>query len=855
MGQRQIRAGRRAARRLLYLLSASIPVGGGIAMPCVAAAQSAPIEIASAQDAPPLPPARAVPAVPTRINMTGQPIGLVVPLRERFPLGQVSIRIMPDDEILVARDDIAGAVGRIATEEATAAIRGLESADGYVALGTLESIGLVVRYNPSEIELVMDLEATARLRGAVSFSFQTSQYAVEPDQSDGFSIYLAYLASVDYIHTGPRTGLRAPRIDVDLNGRIGRFVAFENELSYDGDASTQFSRRASRLIYDRPAWAMRFTAGDQIPSQTGFQDAVDVFGVGVARLLGVFQSDRVITATSSRSITLREGANVTIVVNGVPARTVRLESGVYDLNDLPITNGANSVQLVIEDDAGGRRTVAFDFFQDFQLLAPGVDEFDGQVGIRSRFDGATRRYATEEPILTAFYRRGLSPQFTAGVNMQLTERAQLVGFEGTVGTKLGLFTLETAFSNIDGFGFGNAQRLQYRYSTPLQQLEGARRLDILVERRSRNFGAVETITPLNNIDWRLTARYGQPINRYVSAGLGVDYASNRGSVRDQYGASAFATWRVGPVTTFSASAGYDNRNKFIFGFNLVHRFGRSSTATAQYDSRDNVASLTYSHSPIRTLDVFAFAGQVTRTSDDIGVNATGIYRSNRGDVELAHRATYDVDVNRISGQTTSLRARGTIAYTGGRVAIGRLLSDSFAIIAAHPSLGGAPVSAPVFVGDRLAGREIARTGALGPALVPLSSYSQQSIPFEVPEAPAGYDLGAGNFPVYPWLNSGRVFVVGSSYNISVIGTLLNDRGEIRPLLVGQARRLDDPSGPVVEVFTNRAGRFGATGLAPGPWRMRFADGTYYDVVIGETQGSFVNLGTLSPATGQQEDPQ
>jgi outer membrane usher protein len=798
-------------------------------------------------------PAAHAPSPPTlSINPTGKTIDLVVPLRATTPLGQVAVRLTANNQVLVSATDLANAVTRIATPDALAAINGVTAIDGYIPLEALAQAGLNLTYDPAQLELVLNLSATAKIRGLINLGFQTESAAPLPDESASFAAYLSYTASLDYVHksgSGP-TGLRSPRVDMNLNGRIGNLFAFQNELSYDGNAATSFVRQGSRVIYDRPDWAMRFTLGDQLPVQTGFQDSTDVMGIGVAHRVEVFRPDQVLASSSSRSITLREGADVTVLINGVPTRTLHLDSGVYDLNDLPLTAGANSVQLVIEDAAGGRRVVAFDFFQDLQLLEPGVSEYDVQGGIRSHIDNLTRHYFTQEPSVTGYYRRGITEQMTLGANIQATSHAQQLGLEGTLGTPIGLFTLETAMSNIDGYGFGHAERLQYRYSTPLQQLQGERRIDLLVEHRSRNFGSVESFVPDNVTNWRLTARYAQPWSRKVSIGGGIDYDINR-QERDRYGASVYATWRVGARTTLTSTAGYDNRDHAVFGFTFIHRFGRGSTLTGQYDSRDDQGSISYTHEPYRTLDTFAYNAQISRSHDDIGVNATGIYRSNRGDLELDHRATYDMGSNDITGEVTSLRARGTVAFAGGRVALGRYLTDSFAIVAADPSLNNAQVSAPIYLGDRLGGREIARTGALGPALVPVSSYAHQSLPFEVPDAPAGYDLGAGNFALYPWLDSGRVFVVGSEFNVTAVGTLLDERGQPMALLSGVARRLNDAKSRAVPVFTNRAGRFGATGLAPGTWRVSFADGHYYDIVITEAQGSLAKLGELRP-TGLQE---
>ena len=194
---------------------------------------------------------------------------------------------------------------------------------------------------------------------------------------------------------------------------------------------------------------------------------------------------------------LREPATVTVVVNGVPSRTIRLDAGSYNLQDLPLTGGANRVDLVIEDDAGGRRIVSFDFFQDVSLLAPGIDEYDFNAGVRSDSDLSGRYLFTNQPVFTGFYRRGISSQVTLGANAQASRDAVQLGGEATWGSSIGLFTLEAAGSDIRDFGTGAAVRLQYRFSTPLQQLSGERRFDVLAEFHTRNFGGIDGSLPSN----------------------------------------------------------------------------------------------------------------------------------------------------------------------------------------------------------------------------------------------------------------------------------------------------------------------------------------------------------------------
>lgn len=91
-----------------------------------------------------------------------------------------------------------------------------------------------------------------------------------------------------------------------------------------------------------------------------------------------------------------------------------------------------------------------------------------------------------------------------------------------------------------------------------------------------------------------------------------------------------------------------------------------------------------------------------------------------------------------------------------------------------------------------------------------------------------------------------------------MGTLQTAGGEPITLLAGEAREADKPNGRKVELFTNRAGRFGAQGLAPGRWIIEMpTEGgpTRYVVDIPEGVKGLHNAGILKPSgSGQPQKP-
>ena len=87
-----------------------------------------------------------------------------------------------------------------------------------------------------------------------------------------------------------------------------------------------------------------------------------------------------------------------------------------------------------------------------------------------------------------------------------------------------------------------------------------------------------------------------------------------------------------------------------------------------------------------------------------------------------------------------------------------------------------------------------------------------------------------------------------------MGTLNDVRGEPIPLLAGTAREAARENGRKVELFTNRAGRFGAQGLAPGRWIIEMPtepEPVRYVIDIPEGVKGLHNAGVLKPAGGGQ----
>ena len=326
------------------------------------------------------------------------------------------------------------------------------------------------------------------------------------------------------------------------------------------------------------------------------------------------------------------------------------------------------------------------------------------------------------------------------------------------------------------------------------------------------------------------------------------FSKGRGTNADVHNYSLTGGWRISSAATLTAEARYteDSRGSEYSGFvTLTVRLGRNSSVRSEYDTRDNRARLSY-----QTLNGYG-VGSYNLTADiersdfgsNVGFNAN--YFTNRAELGFSHFGTFNGDFGASGSQRSTFRLGTSIAVGGGEVSVGRPIYDSFALVRPHSSLK----DANVLVDPSVMGLT-AETGALKVATMPnLSSYSERVITVDVDGAPPGTDIGQGSFKLFPGYRSGYMLQVGSDYFITATGTMLDADGQPVALVSGKAIELAHPDRAPLTVFTNRQGRFGATGLAPGQWRIEMLDAnkSVYVITIPQDATGVVRLGDVSPA--------
>ncbi len=776
-----------------------------------------------------------------RLNPTGRVMQITAPLTERDNyLGDVELRIAPDDSIEVAGWQIVEQLARVMDPSAIEALQPVAETGVFVPVARFGELGVPLAFDSGLMELTVELPVSARARQTIGLANLDRDTYGEFAQPESASAYMNVRMSTDYIHTGFNTGLSDPLFFMDGAARFGRFV-IENEASWSDDRD--FRREGTRLVYDDIENLNRWVGGDLLPQARGFQGIRDMAGLSIERVYGLLDPQRNVAPRGGRSFSLDREATVEALVNGRVVRTLRLQPGTYDVSDFPFVQGSNDVDLVISDDAGRQEILSFSVFVDRTQLAPGLAEYGVYLGVERDSIAGEIEY-TSDAIASAFYRRGISENLTAGANFQYLETGWMVAGEGVWGTPLGTFGGDLAFSNLDGVGDGWAVNLSYERLMQDQGGGGAA-LQASIEARSRYFGAPTQIAPDNRYSLNAAVSYSRSFGESSFAGVQLRYAKARDGFEDERTARVTYGHRLNEAMNLLLDASWTDGG-FADGVGvrvaLVRRFGATGSARAEYDSLTERGRLGYQTSGGHGVGAWSVSGSLEGGADSYGFNGAASYAANRAELGLAHTTAYSVDRDEISDQRTSLRAGTAIAFAGGRFAVGRPVTDGFVIAAPY---AGSPDT--VIEVEPTPEGYYARSGMLGPALYgQVSSYSPRTITYDAPEAVGGFDIGSGALRVLAPYRAGYVVTVGSEYDVTAVGRLLDSNGEPVTFLAGEAIELDGDAR--VEIFTNRTGVFGASGLRPGRWRIELIGQPprVYDLVVPETEDGLARVGDLRP---------
>lgn len=723
-----------------------------------------------------------------------------------------------------------------------------QAVDGRIPVTAFAEARLALRYDPGLLVLYLQPQGDQRVMRALSMQPALERLAPVADGAEGRLASYVNLRALQSYAAGRSGDASGFRLVVDGATRVfgARGVALEWSGVYDGEAPNDWTRGEVRLVHDDVARAIRYAAGDVGFLSTEFQGAVPLLGLSVERRFNTLRPLRTMASTGPRSFVLSRPSRVTVFINGAMQRTFQLDPGRYGLNDFATVDGANDVRIEVEDDAGKREVIEFTLFLDATLLRAGDSEFSVNAGYRREDDAQAQiGYDFDRPAWSSFLRYGVSDSVTVGASYQGERALDVVGIEGVTATPLGAFATSLSMSRPDAWGTGRAATARWSYDLRGGMGMGGHRVDLSTIHFSRRYLPLGLDEPFNRYAWQTQARLTTSLPFGLAGAFNTRYARARGvgeSDETRLGLVLFRRFgRLSATFGIERVRGEDDDVRAYV--NALLPLGRDRNVSAGWQSLDNQTQVQWSHYP--TERVGNVSGSVGAEYSDLGSAATldAAYVGNRFSTRVQHDIARAGARGASTVQDSRLQFDAAIAFVDGQFAVGRPITDAFAIVSRHRSLHGSEVhvdpgvQGPLAIADRF-----------GPALVPrLLSYRPQQLRLDVLDLPDGYDLGDTVRELQPAYRSGYRYQAGSAASLAAVGVAVGPDGAPLVLTGGELRADDGRDFPPAKTFTNRSGRFAVQGLAPGRYVIAFFAETprviRFDV--RDDAGGLLDLGTLT----------
>ncbi|MEZ9901127.1 fimbria/pilus outer membrane usher protein [Vibrio breoganii] len=589
------------------------------------------------------------------------------------------------------------------------------------------------------------------------------------------------------------------------------------------DSDTTLYRGDTFLFVDRASIPLRISAGDLNTNVAGHLPSISMGGLGIERLWSELQPNRTIQNGGSQTVNLRESADIAIYINDIYIRQIRLPPGKYQIDDLPLSQGANDIRLVIRYQSGEREVLNYSQFYNGRLLREGFSDFALYTGVASAIVDRDYVYDEDQYVVHGYYEYGLTSLFTVGVNGAYHPLGSIAGGVVNFGTPIGNFGTRVSgliYDDVDDIGFISSLDYEHQvwgaYSSPnlrisLERYESYRSLPWAEGQGIEDATSVRTdYTFYFNSDWdlNLSANWldleSNPFDQYfasaeirwrgedINIGVGSNYFRDGTNEDDDLTVFVNFSW-----TWFSEQGGYVVDVSSLYAHEVSEEVAFDETRLRFEKSSDR-----------RPGDFDYELEAIYSFEQSDRYRARGGYTANRFTTELE----YDyVDFDDFTSQRIISRSSTAVSFIGGDIAWGRNYYGPAAIVKVHDSL-----DVPVNINTLDERPDHIATTSLDALVGINSAHSESVVTVDIPEAPIGYDYGSGYNIIVAGTYTGHIITVGSNASKTVIGKLVDESGNNIALRNGVVIL---ESGEERLFFTNSGGRFALERMVSGTFRI------------------------------------
>jgi outer membrane usher protein len=528
----------------------------------------------------------------------------------------------------------------------------------------------------------------------------------------------------------------------------------------------QAVRLMTSLSWDRPATISRWVAGDINATAGEPSGPVIMGGLGYASAFSMAPGLNTYPLGEFGGVaTLPSEAD--IYVNGILVRREHLTPGDYRFQNLPVSNGANNVEIVMRDSFGNETRNITRFYLSERLLKAGLHDYSYNIGFtRLDFGSESNRYG--RPLMVARHTFGLSDHLTLGAGAEAD--GGLVNLIPRVVLGLGqagVLTLLGGESHDAGRGFGTTLGAGYQFQSRYMNYQ------LSLRHNSREYRTLANRQANDTARLNIGTGIGMGTPSFGTVGLnGSFFETYAGQLKRSLGVSYSRS--LSKKIQFSASLnnswGTSSEISFFAGLIFFHDNDMTASATLQTSQGTNMETLSLQKSlPSGEGTGYQLTVERERARDETFFRANPYLQFN------GPYGSYTADLrgqlDERNGRTTNsyqISAAGALVYAGGHLGLSRPVSGGFAVV---------QVEGLADVRVMLDNQEVARTNAYGMAYIPsLRSYQENLIAFDDTRIGAEYLIKRYSAIVTPGLFGGECIYFPVARIQSYGGRLLGENG-------------------------------------------------------------------------------
>jgi len=728
-------------------------------------------------------------------------------------------------------------------------LRSKIDADKTLMISTLNALGFTADFDANNLIFQIKIPPHHRTLQTLGQDLKrlpaNIEYAIKPNEATGF---INFRGGYNYFHDGIGSENRyhATVLNFDAAFNYKGFVT-EGISEYTDDSA--WRRRDIRFIYDQPEHMLRYSGGDlHIPVQ-GFQTAPAVGGIGISKEFSL-QPYALTRPISTKELFVARPSTIEIYVNDVLTEMHQVQPGPYNFFQTALSQGANNVRILIRDDTGMETWVDIDGYYNVSGLKKGFSQYSFNAGFLREEESSHYRYDTQKPLVSLFYRYGLSDFLTFGSYFQALPDHALLGAENSWSSFLGNINTNIAVSSNPQSDIDTAIQVLYFYRDNKPNTNPYNRSwQASFDYTGQNFSRLMESKPDNSIPYMITGSISQDLfpTLYGSLSASYGWARPESDREDNYIFSCSLTKRLSSKARMSmvlsnrkeSSGGEHEWRAFLrFTFNFPQS-GNSITSTL--DSRDDALGINWQYSSPDNRITSMLTASTSETTE-ASFSERIQYRGYRGDAAVTHM--HETQRNDLRRNNTNITLNSSLLYADGYFGWARIVNNSFSLLKANETLKNYTIG----INKNSDGSFQGEADGFGPAAITtLSPYQVYDLQVEIPQLPIGYEVNAFNHTLLPSYKSGFLINVAGKASGLVRGTLVDEEDRPVSYVTGEAVPLKSSSELPRGFFTNKNGTFTIYGLSPGKHELRIKSKQYLpiEVIIPDTcKSNYCKLGRI-----------